>query len=356
SGGVGFFFATGPLDAFGGIGGYPAAGLETAGVTGPAAVNGSLAAGQVLWVAVAPPKPFPWASSLRDRVVWHWSKENGYPTDAEIEAWSRCGNILLQQSEVMLWKDWNFRFVPRNGAAEFERVVNTCRRFGMRNMVYTSPFYFLPGTGREGQAMNSFEDFHGFSPGDGRGLNWPGFVREIRRVRRDYRPAGLYFDGIYNNVVRTYLVARHAREIVGDDGLLEYHATLNQGHCQHTPPGGGLFLPQIDAYFNFVLRGEGQHVDYANDDFLRYSVSNYNLGNAIGVLCNNYNHRFDAPFLERLLDCNVRLHLLTTWMDDERKELLEQHYWPNLNESLRARIEAASAKRATARAGCAAPG
>ena len=335
------------LDEYGVFGAYPATGPEPVlTVSKDHSVRYELAAGQILWLSAGPPRPYRWEQSFRDRVIWHWSKETGYPSDSEIETWSRFGNLLLQQSEVMMWKDWSLRFIPRNGVEEFQRVIDTCRRFGIRNYVYTSPFYFLTGTGLESKAMNSFENFKGFSPGDGRGLNWPLFVEEIRRVVQEYRPAGLYFDGMYDNVVRTYIVARKARGIVGDDGILEYHATIGEGPNRATPPGGGLFLPQIDTYFDFILRGEGQHDAYKKAEFLRYTVSTYNNSNSIGVLCNNYNHKLDAPLIEKLLDNNIRLHVIAT-TNEETLKLLEEHYFPKLNMSLRARVEAACASRAS---------
>lgn len=334
------------LDEYGGIGSYPATGPKVASnVQRGATASYRLAPEHVLWISISPPRPYDWDASLNDRVVWHWSKETGYPADAQIEEWSRYGNILLQQSEVMLWQDWSLRFVPRHGVGEFERVVKTCRRFGMRNIVYTSPFYFLAGTDLEDKAMNSFENFKGFSPGNGRGDNWPLFVNEIARVMREYKPGGLYFDGIYNNVVRTYLVTRKAREIVGDTGLLEYHATLSPGPCQHTPPGNGLYVPQIDTWYNFILRGEGRQENYGDDAYLRYSVSTYNISNSIGVICNNYDHKFDKTFIDRLLDNNVRMHFLIDWEGDSRLGLMEKHYWPTLTSSLRNRVGAASERR-----------
>jgi hypothetical protein len=292
-------------------------------------------------MSVGPPRPYDWEASFRDRVVWHWSHETGYPTDAEIEEWSHYGNMLLQQAEVMLWKDWSLRFIPRNGIEEFRRVNDTCRKYGMRNYVYTSPFYFLTGTGLEDKAMNSFEHFAetGFSPGDDRGLNWPIFLGEITKVMREYKPQGLYFDGIYGNVVRTYLIARKAREVAGDGGILEYHATWS-------PPGGGVYLPQIDTYFNFVLRGEGAQGFYQNDDYLRYFVSTYNISNSIGVLCNNNDYKLDEAFIAKLLDDNIRLHFCVGWQNDYRKSVFEDLYWPALKPTLMARVERRCAEHA----------
>ena len=329
------------LDEWGCVGVYLATGSGKVELSPEARkiVHG-LAPQQVLWVSAGPPRPFDWEASYKDRVVWHWSMQTGYPTDADIQAWSAYGNILLQQAEVMLWKDWSLRFIPRSGIEEFQRVNRTCERLGMRNIVYTSPFYFLTGTGLESKAMNTFDHFaeSGFSPGDGRGLNWPVFLAEITKVMREYQPDGLYFDGIYDNIVRTYLIARKAREVVGDHGILEYHAT-------GSPPGGGCYLPQIDTYFTFILRGEGCPERYTDPDYLRYFVSTYNFSNSIGVLCNNNDYRLDDAFLNTLLDNNIRLHILPGWLQDYRKDALTRVYWPALGAALPARVEAGAARR-----------
>ena len=332
------------LDEHGGFGSYVAAGPPTAAaVVDGSTIRQELAAGNVLWLSVAPPRPYDWAASFRNRVAWHWSMETGYPSDTQIQEWSRYGNLLLQQAEVMLWKDWSLRFIPRDGLEEFSRVTEACARNGMRNFVYTSPFYFLTGTGRESEAMNSFDNFAvtGFSPGDGRGLNWPIFLSEITKVMREYQPGGLYFDGIYDNVVRTYLIARKAREVVGDTGILEYHAT-------GSPPGGGVYLPQIDTWFNFILRGEGAQSQYENDDYLRYFVSTWNISNAIGVLCNNNEYPLSEAFVDKFLDDNIRLHYLCDAPGSPRMQAMETLYWPALTPALRERVEKAGVARAEA--------
>jgi hypothetical protein len=329
------------LDEWGCVGTYLATGSGKVEISPDARrIARELAPQQILWVSVGPPRPYDWEAASKERVVWHWSMETGYPTDAEIEAWSPYGNILLQQAEVMLWKDWSLRFIPRQGLAEFQRVNRTCERFGMRNIVYTSPFYFLTGTGLEAKAMNNFDHFaeSGFSPGDERGLNWPIFLDQITTVMRDYQPDGLYFDGIYGNIVRTYLISRKAREVVGDRGILEYHAT-------GSPPGAGCYLPQIDTYYTFILRGEGCPERYADPDYLRYFVSTYNISNAIGVLCNNNDYKLDDTFLNTLLNNNIRLHVIPGWLQDYRKEALARLYWPALNAALPARVEAGAMRR-----------
>lgn len=333
------------LDEWGYVGEYFATGKgQAADRVAGRSVDLSLARRQVWWLAVGPPRPYPWEDSFKERVAWHWSMETAYPPDTEIEKWSKYANILLQQAEVMLWKDWSLRFIPRNGLAEFQRVNRTCERLGMRNIVYTSPYYFLTGTGQEARAMNSFDNFAvtGFSPGDDRGLNWPIFLSEITKVVKEYQPDGLYFDGIYGNVVRTYLISRKAREVVGDQGLLEYHATGSP------PGGGGVYLPQIDTYYTFILRGEGCEGMYKDADYLRYFVSTYNISNSIGVLCNNNAYALDETFVNTLLDNNIRLHYLLGGPDDQRTQGMEKYYWPALNPRLKERVEARQAERQAA--------
>lgn len=332
------------LDEWGYVGTYFATGEgHTVDLPGDRGHTSALQAGQIWWLAVGPPRPYPWTQSLRERVAWHWSSENAYPADDAIRAWSQYANILLQQAEVMLWKDWSLRFVPRLGVGEFERVNATCARLGMRNIVYTSPLYFLAGTDLESKAMNSFDHFAetGFSPGDPRGMNWPIFVAEIGRVMREYKPAGLYFDGIYGSVVRSYLVSRKAREIVGDKGLLEFHGT-------GSPPGGGVYLPQMDTYYDYVLRGEGTEAQYSDPDYLRYFVSTHNISNAIGVLCNNNQYPLTESFVGTLLDNNIRLHFLPAADDDQRLAGMKKYYWPALTPELEARVAARQAPRQAA--------
>ena len=327
------------LDEYGGIGTYTATGKPTvAPFTAAKTITHHLEAEQVLWVSVCPPKPYDWDASFNDRVVWHWSTETGYPTDDEIAQWGKHGNMLLQQAEMMLWKNWNLAFVPRFGLEEFTRVNDACQEHGMRNFVYTSPYYFLRGTEHEGRAINTFEGFTGWPAGDGTGQNWPIFLDQIKKVMREYKPDGLYFDGIYSNVVRTYLIARKSREVVGEGGILEYHAT-------GSPPGAGVYLPQIDAYFNFILRGEGRQKQYEDPDYLRFFVSTYNISNSVGVLCNNNDHELTEAFINTLLDNNIRLHLIPGWLSDYRKQVMQQQYWPALDDGLRQRVQGAAERR-----------
>ena len=299
----------------------------------PVTARYALPAGAVLWIAVCPPKAYDWQRSLSDHVVWHWSNKEGYPPDSTLEQWAKYGNIVLLQSEIMLWKDWNLAFEPRRGAAEFARVRETVHRLGMKFIVYTSPAYFLRSTPLEKAAFNSFDHFTNWPPATTSGENMELFLDEIGKVMRVHRPDGLYFDGQYSeNPAALYALARRSRALLGEDGILEWHSTnaLGSDLC---------FLPQADAYVDFILRGEGRDSLYNDPRYLRFFVSGYNVSNSIGVLCNN-GPAPDANLIRRLIAVNGRMHTIASWLQDPKLvELLKAQYRPQMNESLRAEVD-----------------
>ncbi len=288
----------------------------------------------VLWVCVCPPKPYDWERSLRDNVVWHWSRQTSYPSEDVLRTWKPHGNIVLLQSEVMLWKDWNLDFVPRLGLAEFARVRKTLHDQGQRFIVYTSPFYFLKGTALEPRALNSFENFKGWPPGTPMGENMGLFLPAIRKVMREYKPDGLYFDGQYmDNPAALYALAREARAVVGEEGILEWHSTaaLGLGYC---------YLPQADAYVDFILRGEGRGRLYESADYLRFFVSGYNINNCIGVICNNGPRGVTPKLVRDVLAVNGRFHTIVSWLANPTfMRVLETEYKPKLTPALRRAVD-----------------
>jgi hypothetical protein len=269
-----------------------------------------LPAGGVVAVGVCPPKPFDWQKSFDTRVVWHWSDKSAYPTDEQLNAWKGRGNIILLQSEVLLWKDWNLDFVPRLGVAEFERVRQTIHNNGMRFIVYTSPFFFLKDTPQEKNAVN---DKPGVCPGAvPDGVNMDSFLPAIRRVMRDLKPDGLYFDGVYStNPAAQYALARYSRQIVGEQGLLEWHSTaaLTDGW------GSMCFMPHADVYTDVQLRGEGLNRMYSDFNYLRFFISGYNINNVVGVVCNNADHYPSPELQDNILLANARLHAMVEGKD-----------------------------------------
>ncbi|MCX5757759.1 MAG: hypothetical protein NTU83_04495 [Candidatus Hydrogenedentes bacterium] len=297
----------------------------------------SLPANAVLAVGVCPPKPYDWDRSLRDQVIWHWSNLTSYPPDDELQSWKPYGNLVLLQSEVLLWKDWNLDFVPRLGPDEWTRVRNTIHGMGLPFIVYTSPYFFLKGTSQEKQAVN---DQPGVCPGAiVNGENMPLFLDAIRRVMRELKPEGLYFDGQYmENPAALYALARYSREIIGEEGILEWHSTTELGSWDSL-----LYMPQADAYADIQLRGEGRDRQYADFDYLRFFVSGYNINNCIGVLCNNSGKEMSVPQLEAVLKANARLHTLIG--HPAMREFILNEYRPRLTPEYRASVDRLVAER-----------
>ncbi len=293
-----------------------------------------LNADAVLWVAVCPPKPYDWERSFRDNVVWHWSNTSGYPDDAALTRWKDAGNIVLLQSEIMLWEDWNLGFVPRLGSGEFARVRKTLHGLGMRFIVYTSPFYFLKGTSLEPAAFKSFEGFTNWPPGKPTGENMGIFLEAIQKLMTEHKPDGLYFDGQYSeNPAALYALARSTREIIGETGLLEWHST-------HALGSEGCYLPPADAYVDFILRGEGAEKMFKDADYMRFFVSGYNIHNCIGVLCNNGANLPTPELAARVLDANARFHTIAGWLDNpETMRVLRDHYRARLGPDYREQVE-----------------
>jgi len=296
----------------------------------------------MLWVSVGPPRPYEWEKSFNDRIIWHWSDVNAYPSDEQIEEWSAHGNILLMQSEVMAWRSWHVEFEPRS-RAELRRVLYKCHALGMRAIVYTSPFYFVKGTPLENQAVAMAPNYQAGVLGHlhcNDGVNVDLFLAEIAKVVNQFGVDGLYFDGIYPaSVKNTYKAMRKTRELLGDDRILEIHTTLGA-------PGGRCFVPACDTYADFTLKGEGQ--GFVSREWLRYFVSGYNISNAIGIVCNNAGYW--VPTRQNIIDtlaANARLSFMP--MGGQRGadhlKAMSEWYWPRLTDQLRASIEKANGGR-----------
>ncbi len=270
----------------------------------------NLPSDSVLWIGICPPKSYDWEKSVNDNVIWHWSTLTAYPDDETLKSWAPYANTVLFQSAIMAWKDWNLSFEPRLGLNEWNRVRDTLHSLDMRYMVYTSPYYFLRGTPYEDEAVNTFENFKGWPKNKSKtGENIDLFLEAITKVMKELKPNGLYFDGTYReNIAAQYKLARATRSIIGDNGLLEWHSTLAYGK---TKVKDLCYLPQVDAYADYILRGEHLGTDFNDLNYLRYFVSGYNSSNSIGVFCSR-DHRFITPeFCEILFNNNIRLHLTT---------------------------------------------
>lgn len=139
------------------------------------------------------------------------------------------------------------RHVPSN-MDEFRRVRDEVHRNGMKFVVYVSPFY----------------------------SEAPDIFVEMRRILDEYQVDGFFFDGIANDFRESYRIIRQSREIVGEDRILYMHDSL------WSSDNGLVYFPFVDTYADYILRGEGGRLGLGLQDFLRWTISGYNISNAVG--------------------------------------------------------------------------
>ncbi len=139
------------------------------------------------------------------------------------------------------------RHVPSD-MDEFRRVRDEVHKNGMKFVVYVSPYY----------------------------SEAPDIFAELQRILDEYQVDGFYFDGIADDFRESYRIIRRAREIVGKDRILYVHDSLWNSYNVL------VYFPFIDTYADYILRGEGGRLGLGLQDFLRWTISGYNISNAVG--------------------------------------------------------------------------
>jgi hypothetical protein len=224
--------------------------------------------GDEAWLSVFPPRPYNW-----DRAFEAIEHDGGYPTSDQIADAAKYCKVLTLHADV--WQDipqdakeklsrvpryksyvhgpMQFaaaRHVPAN-MQEFIRVREEAHKRGMKLVVYLSPYYSTA----------------------------PDIFAEMRRVLNEYQLDGLYFDGISMDFRKSYAIVRKAREILGDNRILYVH-------CTSDPlDSGRIYCPFIDTWADYILRGEAGVWGLKLEDFLRWTLSGYNISNAVGYWC-----------------------------------------------------------------------
>lgn len=90
---------------------------------------------------------------------------------------------------------------------------------------------------------------------------------------------GFYFDGIADDFLDSYCIIRQARKIIGEDRILYVHDSISPDY------NGLVYFPFVDTYADYILRGEGGRFGLGLQDFLRWTISGYNISNAVGYWC-----------------------------------------------------------------------
>jgi hypothetical protein len=211
--------------------------------------------GNEIWFSVFPPRPYNWRRAYKDLMA-HEGNEEPYrfPTDDLIRSTAKHCNVLVTHSwfwpggDRDPWMIPEYVFKNAKDREKFDHMRDETHRYGMKLIPYCSPFYY------------SGKDYFG----------------DIRRVLNDYKADGLYFDGItFGDFRKSYEVIRKTRKLLGDRLLFR--------HCTSDPlESNRIYCPFIDTYCDYVYRGEQGRAGLSLDDFLRWTVSGYNISNAVG--------------------------------------------------------------------------
>jgi hypothetical protein len=278
------------MDEEGGFGVYP---VESKTASAPVlsrlpwGIAYEFTGGDETWLSVFPPRPFNWNRAFEP--IEHDGSNEGagaYPTNDQIADAAKYCKVLTLHAGI--WQDvpedvkvrmtpilhlpkkyaghpqpWlSAKHVPSN-MAEFIRVRDEAHRRGMKVVVYLSPYYSTA----------------------------PDIFAEMQRVLSGYQVDGLYFDGISEDFRKSYAVIHRAREILGNDRILYVH-------CSFDPlKDGRIYCPFIDTYADYIIRGEAGVWGLKLDDFLRWTISGYNISNTVGYWCyygSNRQQGYDA--------------------------------------------------------------
>lgn len=212
-------------------------------------------------LAVFPPRPYDWKTSFEKRIV----NVTGLLSDDAIRFYRKYCTVLMLFDANRLYDQCR---TPKPGRGPYvfldpagmRRTVKTAHDLGMQVITYCN-------TTGELDLWYGDDTDKAFD--------------HVASVTREYNIDGWYFDGVFarDGWSRAYSWMRRMRDLVGPQGILYTHCTLN-------PPltRDDFYLPFIDTYNDFLLRGEGQAIKGVNDPYMRYIINSHRISNAIPTL------------------------------------------------------------------------
>lgn len=219
-------------------------------------IEWTISSGELVGITAFPPREYDWDASFnsnaanidftRETSVWQQYKQSfnlkyGVITGAFRGAWGMSyGNTLDLRNDE-----------------QFTAHVTAAKEVGAQPLEYTS-MYFWNGTLDE-------------------------YISEVQRHKTAYGITGVYTDGVPpTDWLKAYEGMRRLREIF-PDGCIIMHTTgqvANGGAPLATPE---VYIPAIDAYATFTLRGEDVVGDEADWAYPRYVTNGYGGANTIGL-------------------------------------------------------------------------
>ena len=210
---------------------------------------------------VFPPRPYDWRTAFEKRIV----NVTGLLSDQTIEFYRKWCTVLMLFDASRLY-DHSRNPKPGRGPYVFldpagmRRTVKTAHGLGMQVITYCNTEAEL-----------------GLWYGD----DLDAAFGHVASVTREYGTDGWYFDGVFTRRgwSTAYTWMRRVRDLVGPHGVLYTHCTLNAPLTRDD-----FYLPFVDAYNDFLLRGEGQAIKGVNDSYMRYIINSCRISNAIPTL------------------------------------------------------------------------
>jgi hypothetical protein len=322
---------------------------------------------QVFWTAICPPKDFDWNMGKK-RIIFKWGQADldSYPSDSrwykdwwyfpylayrEMDFWidhypplpvdsfsAFSVDIFALTGDVNLWGDstpencWHTRYEPQNNSVHqphwdfFEdSTLHNAHSRNKEVVFYTSPSQYYRGS----HYYNGSPYYAGdpnlplvlyypppppptpdWPPGNPEGENLFAFLAAVDSMVNRTSPAGdmadgLYMDGLYfNNIPQAYRLLRNVRY------LLDSHKPNRKIILHSAPlPGGDAYLPQTDAYADFVYRGEGGYRFhpgcYWDAKYGRYFIGTYNTSNSVGIFLWECAYGTIPPYTKDLVENKI---------------------------------------------------
>ncbi|MBM3500985.1 MAG: hypothetical protein FJX74_20200, partial [Armatimonadetes bacterium] len=247
------------LDERGGLGVYPlfAAEANPRFSDGPegCGVQVRVPPGEALAVCVCPPRPYNWQQHREERIVHQFPElaagvpgdsPRPLPTDEELVAWRKLGNILVLHLEF--WDGFGIQHIKPRDPARFRQVVSLAHELGYQVLPYSSTYYYTPAVAPGGKLRDDAVDL---------------YLAEAEWLLNEYDVDGLYWDGVFADVGKAWECARRMRQLLGSKRLYV--------HCTTMPLWDpDLPVPFVDTWADYLLRGEGLGREHIDPIYLRY--------------------------------------------------------------------------------------
>ncbi len=223
--------------------------------------NYHIGARERVGLAVFPPREYDFETAFGKRLV----NVTGIIPDEHIRFYNQWCNVLMHFDAGRLYDKCR---EPTEGRGPYvfldpeamRHSVQTCHDLEMQVICYSN-------TGGEGNLWY--------------GDDVDAYLAHLQAVTDDYDLDGWYFDGVFarDNWSVAYSFMRRVREMVGADGIIYNHCTLNAPLTRDD-----LYMPFIDTYATWLLRGEGQGINGVNAPYMRYIINSNRISNAIPTL------------------------------------------------------------------------